>query len=99
MDMGGSFPGGEARRGVCRLFKDPEAATHGAPDSGVVVEFDGDVLRLHDLPLVSHTNGDKVWGHVDPEALGTLVRRVSVWGGVAAKQRDWLLAFALLRAF
>ena len=80
MDIGGSFPGGEAQRSVGWLLKDPEAVTHGAPDNGVVVEFDGNIPRLRDLPLMSHTNGDKVWGYVDPEALGTLVRRVGVWG-------------------
>ena len=80
MDIEGGFPGGEMWRDVCWLLEDPEAVTHGAPDDGVVVEFDSDVLRLRDLPLVSHTNGDKVWGYVDPEALGALVRRVGVWG-------------------
>ena len=78
--MGGSFPGGEARRGVGWLFEDPETATHGAPDDGVVVECDSNVPHLRDLPLVSHTNGDKVWGYVDPEALGALIHGVGVWG-------------------
>ena len=80
MDVGGGLPRGEARRGVGGLLEDPEAATHGAPDDGVVVEFDGDILRLRDLPLVSHSNGDEVWGYIDPKALGAFVRGVGVWG-------------------
>ena len=80
MNVGGGFPGGEAWCGVGRLLKDPEATTHGAPDDGIVVELDGDIPRLRDLPLVSHANRDKVQGDVDPKALGALVRRVGVWG-------------------
>ena len=80
MDVGGGFSGGEARRGVGWLLEDPKAATHGAPDNGVMVELNSDVLCLRDLPLVSHTNGDKVWGYIDPKALRAFVRGVGVWG-------------------
>ena len=80
MDVEGGFPGGEARRSVGWLLEDSKATTHGAPDDGVVVEFDSDVPHLCDLPLVLYTNGDEVWGYVDPKALRAFVRRVGVWG-------------------
>ena len=80
MDVGGGLLRGEARRGVGRLLEDPEAATHGAPDDGVMVEFGSDVPCLRDLPLMSHANGDEVRGYVGPKALGAFVRRVGVWG-------------------
>ena len=80
MNIEGGFLGGEAWRGVGWLLEDPEATTHSAPDDGVMVELDGDVPRLCDLPLVLHTDGDEVWGYIDPEALRALVRRVGVQG-------------------
>ena len=80
MDVGGGLPRGEAWCGVGGLLEDSEAATHGAPNDGVMVEFDGDIPRLHDLPLMSHTNGDEVRGYVDPKALGAFVHGVGVWG-------------------
>ena len=86
MDVGGGFLGGEAWCGVGWLLKDPEATTHGTPDDGVMVEFDGDVPCLRDLPLMPHMDGDEVWGYVDPKALGAFVCRVAVWRGLL--QRD-----------
>ena len=80
MNVGGGFPGGEAWHGVGWLFEDPEATTYSAPDDGVMVKFDGDVPRLRDLPLMSHTDGDEIWGYVDPKALGAFVRGVGVRG-------------------
>ena len=62
------------------LFEDPEATTHSAPDDGVMVKFDGDIPCLRDLPLMLHTDGNEVWGYVDPEALRAFIRGVSVWG-------------------
>ena len=79
MDVEGGLLRGKAWRGMGGLLEDLEAATHGAPDDGVVVEFDGDIPRLRDLPLMSHSNGDEVWGYVDPKALGAFVHRVGVW--------------------
>ena len=78
MNVGGGFPGGEVQRGMGWLFEDPEATTHGAPDDGIMVELDGDVPCLSDLPLVPHTDGDEIWGYIDPKALGAFVRRVGV---------------------
>ena len=82
MDVGGGFPGGEARRGVGWLFEDSETTTHGAPDDGVVVEFDGDVLRLRDLSLMSHTDRDEVWGNIDPKARRAFIHGVAVRRGL-----------------
>ena len=82
MDVGGGLPGGEAWRGMGWLLKDPEAVTHSAPDDGVVVEPDSDVLCLRDLPLVVHTNGDEVWGYVDPKTLGAFVCGIAVRRGL-----------------
>ena len=62
------------------LFEDPEAMTHSAPNDGVMVKFNGDIWRLRDLPLMSHTDGDEIWGYVDPKPLGAFVRGVGVWG-------------------
>ena len=74
MNVGGGLLGGEAWHGMGWLLKDPEAVTHSAPDDGVMVKFDGDVPRLRDLPLMSHIDGDKVGGYIDPEAMGAFVR-------------------------
>ena len=78
MEVGGSFPVSEAWCYMGWLFEDSEASAHGTPDNWVGVEFDGDVLRLCDLPLMSHTDGDKVGGYVDPEALRAFVHGVGV---------------------
>ena len=80
MNVGGGLLGGEAWRSMGWLLEDLKATTHSALDDRVVVELDGDVLCLRDLPLVVHTNGDEVRGYVDPKALGAFVRRVGVWG-------------------
>ena len=80
MNVGGGLPGCEMGRGVGWLFKDLEASTHSTPDDGVVVKLDGDVPCLRDLPLMSHADGDEVGGYVDPKALGTFIRGVSVQG-------------------
>ena len=80
MNVGGGFLGGEAWCGMGWLLKDPEATTHSAPDNGVMVELDSDVLCLRNLPLMLHTAGDEIRGYVDPKALGAFVRGVSVRG-------------------
>ena len=82
MEVGGSFLVSEAWCYMGRLFEDPKALAHGTPDNWVRVEFDGDVPRLCDLPLMSHMDGDKVGGYVDPEAMRAFVRGVSVRGGL-----------------
>ena len=68
--------GGEVQCGMSLLLEDLKATTYGTPDDGVVVEFDSDVPCLRDLLLVSHTNGDEVWGYINPKALEVLARTV-----------------------
>ena len=63
-----------------QLFVDSKAPTHGASDNGVMIELDGDVPRLDDLPLVSHTNGDEVWGMLIQKPRGHS-NAGSVYGG------------------
>ena len=82
MKVGGGLPVGEARCYMGQLFEDSEASAHGAPDDRVIVEFDGDILCLHNLPLMVHTDRDEVEGYVDPEALGAFVRGIGVRGGL-----------------
>ena len=83
MNVGGGLLGGEAWRSMGWLLKDLKATTHSALDDGVVVELDGDVLCLHDLPLVAHMNGDEVWGYIDPKTLGAFIRGIAVQRGLS----------------
>ena len=99
MDVGGGLPGGEAWRGMGWLLENPKATTHGAPDDGVVVEFDGDIPHLRNLPLVVHTNRDEVRGYVDPEALGTFICGVAVQKGLSQGDGAGYLPLHVLTCF
>ena len=99
MNVGGGLPGGEAWRDVGWLLKDPKATPHSAPDDGVVVELDGDVPHLRDLPLVAHANGEEVWGHIDPESLGAFIRGIAVQRGLSRGDGAGYLPLHILMRF
>ena len=86
MDVGSGLPRGEAWRRMGRLLEDSKPTAHGAPDDGVVVEFDCDVPRLYYVSLVPYANRDEIRRYVEPEggrALegGVAVRRGLSWSG------------------